>query len=458
MRNSNVKSLCLIVCLSILAATVSAADQVCAVKIPDNAGYNPPIPVQTPVLGDKDYPFRLMVYIVEPLSNRWFDYDDDPYRYAFLNFALDTSFTLGEAQTLSKTVLWDGSSAGYPDITENNIMAIAVLYNMSQSYPASSDTIGGHGAPFNAYYIDAAAAATPDRQWGNTTAPGFTHSVFVEYGTTTYCPACPAMSDNLALVYQTFDLPFFYASMVADVNTIASNWVHSHFNLHWVPTCYYDGGDTVHVGAQPYTNIISAIEDVGARAVTTFGLTISLDWLGESRLEMQVNLARNDPPTVPLQPDGVDDGVKNVVYQFTTNSTDPDDNQLYYNFVWNTGDTSGWYGPYNSGDPCTAGHSWTAAGTYNVKARAKDTWGFISDWSDVQQIEIHDYLAGDANGNLVVNILDITYLINFVYKGGPAPVPMQAGDANASGVINILDITYLINYVYKGGPAPLYPD
>jgi len=29
--------------------------------------------------------------------------------------------------------------------------------------------------------------------------------------------------------------------------------------------------------------------------------------------------------------------------------------------------------------------------------------------------------CGDANGNLIINIQDITYLISFLYKGEPAP-------------------------------------
>jgi hypothetical protein len=66
-----------------------------------------------------------------------------------------------------------------------------------------------------------------------------------------------------------------------------------------------------------------------------------------------------------------------------------------------------------------------------------------------------DFICGDVNGTGTVNILDITFLINYVYKGGPAPDPVEAGDTNGNGVINILDITYLINYVYLGGPAPI---
>jgi M6 family metalloprotease-like protein len=68
-----------------------------------------------------------------------------------------------------------------------------------------------------------------------------------------------------------------------------------------------------------------------------------------------------------------------------------------------------------------------------------------------------DYICGDANDDGVINLLDITYLINHVYRGGPAPDPVEAGDVNGNGVINLLDITYLINYIYKGGPDPTCP-
>jgi hypothetical protein len=62
---------------------------------------------------------------------------------------------------------------------------------------------------------------------------------------------------------------------------------------------------------------------------------------------------------------------------------------------------------------------------------------------------------GNANGDAGVNILDITYLIGYLYKGGPAPSCMYNGDPNASCSINILDVTSLINYLYKSGSAPV---
>jgi len=66
------------------------------------------------------------------------------------------------------------------------------------------------------------------------------------------------------------------------------------------------------------------------------------------------------------------------------------------------------------------------------------------------------YENGDANGNEAINILDVTFLISYLYKGGPAPIPESAGDANCSGSVNILDATYLINYLYKSGPSPCH--
>ncbi len=64
--------------------------------------------------------------------------------------------------------------------------------------------------------------------------------------------------------------------------------------------------------------------------------------------------------------------------------------------------------------------------------------------------------CGDANNNAVLNILDITYLIAYLYKSGPNPIPYDCvGDPNGTGNVNILDITYLIAYLYKSGPLPV---
>ena len=66
-----------------------------------------------------------------------------------------------------------------------------------------------------------------------------------------------------------------------------------------------------------------------------------------------------------------------------------------------------------------------------------------------------NYLPGDADGDFNVNLLDISYLVNWLYKGGPAPRwPKWRGNADGDNAYNILDISYLIGYLYKGGTRP----
>lgn len=65
-----------------------------------------------------------------------------------------------------------------------------------------------------------------------------------------------------------------------------------------------------------------------------------------------------------------------------------------------------------------------------------------------------EFICGDANGDGTINILDITYVIGYLYMGGPPPDPMESADVDLSGNVNILDITYLISFLYKSGPDP----
>ncbi|MEE9443104.1 MAG: dockerin type I domain-containing protein [candidate division Zixibacteria bacterium] len=65
-----------------------------------------------------------------------------------------------------------------------------------------------------------------------------------------------------------------------------------------------------------------------------------------------------------------------------------------------------------------------------------------------------DYVCGDANGDRNPDIGDAVFIINHVFKGGPAPDPVVAGDANCDGNTDVGDAVYIINHVFKGGPAP----
>jgi hypothetical protein len=70
------------------------------------------------------------------------------------------------------------------------------------------------------------------------------------------------------------------------------------------------------------------------------------------------------------------------------------------------------------------------------------------------------YLCGDVNADVKVKVSDVVYLINYLFKGGPAPLCPPApyltcGDANGDGKVTVADVVYLINYLFKGGPLPV---
>jgi len=64
------------------------------------------------------------------------------------------------------------------------------------------------------------------------------------------------------------------------------------------------------------------------------------------------------------------------------------------------------------------------------------------------------YMRGDANGDWVVSVTDVVYLINYLFIGGPGPEVWQTGDANCDETINVSDVVYLINYLFINGPPP----
>ncbi|MGB2769623.1 MAG: dockerin type I repeat-containing protein [Candidatus Zixiibacteriota bacterium] len=64
------------------------------------------------------------------------------------------------------------------------------------------------------------------------------------------------------------------------------------------------------------------------------------------------------------------------------------------------------------------------------------------------------YVAGDANGDGLVDVGDVIYLINYLYKGGTPPDPLWVGDVNCDEIVNVGDIVFLVSYLYKGGSEP----
>nr|MBN2278861.1 trypsin-like peptidase domain-containing protein [candidate division Zixibacteria bacterium] len=119
---------------------------------------------------------------------------------------------------------------------------------------------------------------------------------------------------------------------------------------------------------------------------------------------------------------------------------------------------------YNMADtiPCEFATAELDTGLYNLNIiiSSNDPDQPDNPWNIPAQLHVTaepTYVCGDASGNGLVNILDVTFLIKYLYQDGPAPDPIEAGDADGNGAINILDVTYLVHYLYLEGSEPVCP-
>jgi len=69
-----------------------------------------------------------------------------------------------------------------------------------------------------------------------------------------------------------------------------------------------------------------------------------------------------------------------------------------------------------------------------------------------------EYICGDFNGSENTDIDDVVYLIDYLFLGGPDPIPFDSGDIDCSGGADIDDVVYSINYLFQGGPLPCDSD
>ncbi len=96
----------------------------------------------------------------------------------------------------------------------------------------------------------------------------------------------------------------------------------------------------------------------------------------------------NNPPLTPSQPKGPSEGEAGIEYEYISNTTDPDGDDIYLLFDWGDGTNSSWIGATESGISVNASHRWAEKGFYKLKVKAKDIYGYESGWSDLLDVEI----------------------------------------------------------------------
>ena len=108
----------------------------------------------------------------------------------------------------------------------------------------------------------------------------------------------------------------------------------------------------------------------------------------------------NNKPDKPIEITGKKTVTTNKEYEYTTQTIDPDNHQLFYLFNWGDGTATDWIGPINSGENIKIKHIWEKIGRYQIKVKAKDIHGAESEWSNPTSIAVPKNFVINKNQNI----------------------------------------------------------
>jgi hypothetical protein len=99
--------------------------------------------------------------------------------------------------------------------------------------------------------------------------------------------------------------------------------------------------------------------------------------------------ATNSPPSPPTTPTGPSSALVNAAVTFSTSATDPNGDSLQYRYDWGDGVVGSW-------GTASQSHGWAAAGSYPVRAQARDNAGAESAWSGAKAVTISQSAQNQA--------------------------------------------------------------
>ncbi len=131
----------------------------------------------------------------------------------------------------------------------------------------------------------------------------YTHTVFIEVGTGQFCGPCHGWNSALYSVFASGEYDFVYVEMIVwgsggwnDIlNSKANTWKNL-YGINAIPTSIMDGNYRQIVGNLP-SELSSKLNDCGNRAVDDLDATLTVEWEGGAKLNIDIEIKNNEGST-----------------------------------------------------------------------------------------------------------------------------------------------------------------
>jgi len=125
----------------------------------------------------------------------------------------------------------------------------------------------------------------------------YTHTVLGEEPTATWCGYCPTVATYMDNIWDSYEYDWNFISLVDDMNIYADQR-NTELGVTGFPSVYYDGGYTSIVGAgAPQSQHEATIDTCGARTVADIDIDLTVLWLGDNELDIDVDVTNNEGST-----------------------------------------------------------------------------------------------------------------------------------------------------------------
>ncbi|GAG16440.1 unnamed protein product, partial [marine sediment metagenome] len=151
----------------------------------------------------------------------------------------------------------------------------------------------------------------------------------------------------------------------------------------------YGGAWTITYSSEEYVFNPDTTPSISVANLSSF--VIAYEDAGNSDYGTAIIGNENQPPNIPDTPDGPPILGVGESGTYNTSTIDPESDQVQYRFDWDangTHDYSDWTSLDSSGHIGALQNYWTIAGTYEVKAQARDENNILSNWSSEFTVNI----------------------------------------------------------------------